>query len=125
MAALVDLVEQSRQHTSCLALGLSPVLPSRDGLAQHIFLPVSWSTPADTFTRADPLGSQPMLPRWRGLEEFDEAMPSTVRAVETTWEATRSLEGLLQSQQTGSDLRSRLGESNPRPTHYECVALTD
>jgi hypothetical protein len=25
----------------------------------------------------------------------------------------------------GPERESRLGESNPRPTHYECVALTD
>jgi hypothetical protein len=37
-----------------------------------------------------------------------------VRAVDTAWLRT-----------TGRSVWSRLGESNPGPTHYECVALAN
>lgn len=56
----------------------------------QIFLPVSWSIPAYTFTRAEPHGSQPIVPRWRPREGREEAMAQDRTAVEATKEATRT-----------------------------------
>ena len=65
--------------------------PDHPEPARHHLLPVTWSTPALTFTRADPLESQPMLPRWRARDDREETMPSTVRAGEATQRVRRSL----------------------------------
>jgi hypothetical protein len=62
-ALLVDLVEQPGD--GLLGSRFVSLWVARAGTVSRsqIFLPVSWSTPAYTFTRADPLGSQPIVPR--------------------------------------------------------------
>jgi hypothetical protein len=42
---------------------------------------VSWSTLAYTLTRADPLGSRSIQPRWRAWDDLDKATTSTVRVL--------------------------------------------
>ncbi len=54
----------------------------------HSFLPVSWSMPACTLTRAEPLGSQLIEPRWRPRTGLGVATRRKLPRSEATKEAT-------------------------------------
>jgi hypothetical protein len=97
--SLVDLIEKpSEDH---LGLALVPTRRPRGiSLRSQIFLPVSWSIPAHTFTRADPLGSHPIVPRWRARDGRREATGGRVQPVEATKEATRERELAVDSRST-------------------------
>jgi hypothetical protein len=68
---------------------------------------------------ADPCGvPADQLQGVAALDELGEHEDPGVRPDETDPGGDRPAAGL-------NFWWSRLGESNPRPTHYECVALTD
>jgi hypothetical protein len=119
VATLIELVQQPRPHplgvAGCRRSGgdcLDQVMPL---LRHRIDAGVDTHSKRSAGQLLDPTTCPTATPR--------RARHGHTVAIRTTYGATRafaepSRKGVLPSRK-----RSRLGESNPRPTHYECVAL--
>lgn len=65
------------------------------------------------------------MPDWMVITSNWTLIPSNRQVVEARMMEAETRPGRSRISETPWSEWSRLGESNPRPTHYECVALAD